>query len=279
MSQQVERSCHPSPGIRLAYVVADRAGSLHTGPYPNNTNVRQDSDVDVVVELQECQYYDYLPGVVQANHPGSPYKGGWTPAKWRDEVLKAMVACFGASQVDATGKIAINIKAVAGSRPSADVVPSFDYVRYDDMYGICKHSGSCVFPADGGLKVVNYPQQQLDNGRAKNNRTGGRYKFFVRALKNAENLLCTNGTITDLPSYFMECLIYNVSDATLQTGNLEQGFRATLYELWTLLDATPTDTMQEPNELKWLFKGHSKWSVADAKSFVLHTSSYLGYGD
>ncbi|MDT9664903.1 hypothetical protein RTZ71_29745 [Rhodococcus qingshengii] len=27
------------------------------GSYPNNTNVRRDSDVDVTVELQDCFYY------------------------------------------------------------------------------------------------------------------------------------------------------------------------------------------------------------------------------
>lgn len=29
------------------------------GSYPNNTNVARDSDVDIVVELHECNYDDY----------------------------------------------------------------------------------------------------------------------------------------------------------------------------------------------------------------------------
>jgi hypothetical protein len=37
--------------------------------------------------------------------------------------------------------------------------------------------------------------------------------------------------------------------------------------------------MEEPNGLKWLFKGDQKWTQDDAKSLVLATWNYLGYGD
>lgn len=39
------------------------------GSYPNNTNVRRDSDVDVVVELHDCFYSAPKSGVTLAN-PG-----------------------------------------------------------------------------------------------------------------------------------------------------------------------------------------------------------------
>jgi hypothetical protein len=250
------------------------------GSYPNNTNVRRDSDVDVAVELQDCFYYDYIPSVT---HPPSsktdPYTGSWTPAKWRAEVLAALVKQFGSDGVTG-GKIAINIKAVPGSRPSADVVPSFKYRRYDDSAKRTVHVGSCVFPSVGGDKIVNWPQQQLDNGCAKNKKTGGRYKDYVRALKNAENTLAAKGKINDLPSYFMECLGYNVPNNVLQRGNLDDGFRFALVNLWERLeDGSAAEEMVEPNELKWLFKGTSKWDTDDAKSLVLATWNYLGYGD
>lgn len=256
--------------------------SIYTkGSYPNNTNVRRDSDVDVVVELQDCMYYDYLGGVSAPTlAKPTPYSGSWTPAKWRAEVRAALVNQFGSDGVDASGKIAINIGAVAGSRPSADVVPSFAYRRYDDSDRTVVNVGSCVFPSDGGTKIVNWPQQQLENGRAKNKATGGRYKDYVRTLKNAENTLAANGKIKDLPSYFMECLGYNVPNNVLQDGDLEAGSRATLVNLWARLkDSSAAEKMVEPNNLKWLFKGQKKWSTDDAKSLVLATWNYLGYGD
>jgi hypothetical protein len=255
--------------------------SIHTkGSYPNNTNVRRDSDVDVAVELQDCVYFDYLGGVAPSSSSKSNlYTGSWTPTKWRAEVRAALVAKFGSTAVDA-GKIAINICAVGGSRPSADIVPSFAYRRYDDSAKRTAHVGSCVFPSSGGDKVINWPKQQLDNGRAKNKTSGGRYKDYVRALKNAENTLAANGTIKDLPSYFMECLGWNVPNNVLKRGNLDDGFRATLVNLWErLTDGSAAEEMEEPNGLKWLFKGTQKWSTDDAKSLMLKTWNYLGYGD
>lgn len=248
------------------------------GSYPNNTNIRRDSDVDVVVEMHECQYFDFKAGLGAPPPRTTPsYSGIWTPQHWRKTVRSALIDCFGASQIDTSGKIAINIAAVPGSRPSADVVPSFDYVRYNDLNRQTSDSGSCVFPSDGAAKVVNWPDQQLSNGRKKNTNSGGRYKSYVRALKNAENVLAAAGTIKDLPSYLMECLVFNIDNATLQTGGLDDGFRATLVSLWKQLDGDGRNSMVEPNWMKWLFKGHQKWTVADAKSLVLATWQHLDY--
>lgn len=250
------------------------------GSYPNETNVRRDSDVDVVVELTECFYYDYFPSSI-APEPRTiaPYNGTWTPRSWRSEVTKALYSHFGLADVDATGKIAIQVAAVPGSRPSIDVVPSFEYHRYEDAAGRIDQQGSCVF--DTNLtKIVNWPEQQLQNGRRKNVRTGYRYKNYVRALKNAENVLAANGAIKDLPSYFMECLVFNVADSTLKSGDLTAGFSATLYELWTgLNDESIYREWAEPNYLKYLLRGGAKWTVDDGKALVLGTWDYLGFGE
>lgn len=245
------------------------------GSYPNNTNVRRDSDVDIVVECHACQYYDYMPGQAPTAH-GTPYTGEWTPAKLRTEVAAALTKAFGAAGVDTTGKIALLVAAVAGSRPSIDVVPSFDYLLYNDPQRASSRRGSCVWTTVG-TKIVNWPDQQLINGRAKNQRTGIRYKYFVRALKNVENVLVKAGTIKPKPSYLMECLVWNVADVTLKTGNLSQGFRATLVELWQGLDKDGFDQWTEPNNVKYLFRSDQKWSVEDAKDVVLGTWRYLGY--
>lgn len=249
------------------------------GSYPNNTNVRRDSDVDVVVEFHGCLYYDYKAGVVGAEPPLTPYQGPWTPQKWRQAVVDAIIAAFGADSVDTSGRVAINISAVEGSRPSADVVPSFLYRRYDNPDRTIAPEGSCVFPTDSGNKIVNWPQQQLDNGRNLNTQTNHRYKNYVRALKNAENYLATAGTIDELPSYFMECLVFNAPASTLTTGDLDDGFRATLSSLWGLLESEDSKrAMVEPNWMKWLFTEDKKWSIQDGKDLVLATWNHLGYG-
>ena len=255
--------------------------SIYTkGSYPNNTNVRQDSDVDVVVELRECFYWDYGSGVTPAvPKVVTPYAGSWTPATWRKAVKSALVEHFGASGVDSSGEVAINISAVAGSRPSADVVPSFLYYRYENTECTQSEQGSCVFPRSGGAKIVNWPHHQLDKGRGKNNATGGRYKDYVRALKNVENVLADDGVIDDLPSYFMECLVFNVPNPILKSGgSLDDDFRATLVELWRQLGDEDTETaMVEPNYMKWLFQGDKKWTLQDGKDLIQASWTYLDY--
>jgi hypothetical protein len=251
------------------------------GSYPNNTNVRRDSDVDVVVEARDVSYSDSNSKVADRSAKGVPYQGPWTPNAWRREVLRAMVNAFGTPGVDSSGKIAINIKAVPGSRPSADVVPSFLYYRYADASRSQAKAaqGSCVFPKGSSVKIVNWPQQQLDNGRAKNSSTGGRYKAYVRALKNAENTLGSAGLLNELPSYFMECLAFNVPNMVLTESSLDAGFRATLIHMWArLTDGTAGQDWVEPNWQKYLFRRtKQKWTVGDGKELVTATWNYLGY--
>jgi hypothetical protein len=251
------------------------------GSYANKTNVRADSDVDVVVENQHVIYYDYFPAssAPSPDPNARPYTGRWDdPDEWREQVRLAMVNKFGISDVDSSGEVAITISEVVGSRPSADVVPSFDYVRYDSPDRGIAHGGSRVFKRTGGY-VDNFPDQQKANGIAKDRNTGGRYKKYVRALKNAENLLSDQGVIDELPSYFMECLVWNVPDSHINAGNtLDQGFQSTLaYVFNNLLPAAfDYDEWAEPNDLKYLFCG-DKWSREDGFKLVDATWDLLGY--
>lgn len=249
------------------------------GSYANNTNVRMDSDVDIVVECHKLFYWDYASYVTPPN-PAlaySPYKGKWTPSVWRKAVVDALVAKFGAADVDATGNVAITVKEKPGSRPSIDVVPSFHYRMYTKPDKLAYHDGSCVFPREG-KKIVNWPDQQLRNGRAKNDRTGKRYKDFVRVLKNAENQLVIDGAIDELASYLMECLVWNVDDTTLKMGSRDEAFRATLVELWQgLKDEKIYKEWEEPNRLKYMFRGKKKWTDEEARQLVLETWKMLGY--
>jgi len=247
------------------------------GSYANNTNVRRDSDVDIVVENHDCFYYEF--NGCDAPPPGTipPYTGKWTPELWRREVTNAVVNCFGSSDVDTSGEVALVVSTKPGSRPSADVVPSFAFERYDSTYQSAAHDGSRVFKRTGGT-IDNFPRQQLDNGRRKNIDTGQRYKNYVRALKNAENHLVKAGDMEAKPSYLMECLVWNVPDATLRTGDLDAGFRATLVWLWEhLTDKYVYEDWEEPNGLKYLFWHGRKWTHADAKEIVLKTWQMLGY--
>ncbi|OBH30756.1 hypothetical protein A5692_18770 [Mycobacterium sp. E342] len=252
------------------------------GSYANLTNVRADSDVDVVVENRDLYYFCYVPAdIAPSPDPRrAPYQGRWNSEdEWRAEVTAALVNKFGATDVDTSGEVAIAVTEVPGSRPSADVVPSFEFRRFDTPDRRIVHVGSRVFKKTNG-HIDNYPAQQLANGRAKDAATGGRYKKYVRALKNAENHLAAAGVIDDLPSYFMECLVFNVPDVVMTTGySLDEGFRATLRYLIVGLygKSYREGDWVEPNRLKYLFRGNDKWSPEDGMFLAYRAWEYLGY--
>lgn len=252
------------------------------GSYANRTNVRADSDVDIVVENRDLYYYEYLPrsAAPSPDPNASPYRGRWDDKdEWRSEVLAALRNAYGPAHVDTGGTVAITIDEVPGSRPSTDVVPSFEFRRFDSPDRRAIHIGSRVFSTDGEA-INNFPEQQRANGIAKDGRTSGRYKKYVRALKNAENFLADDGQIEGLPSYFMECLVWNVPDSIISHGlELADGFRAALQYLLVNLheDDFDSEKWKEPNELKWLFRGAKKWTSEDGCFLAFRTLKHLGY--
>src|SRR5687768_17924908 len=165
------------------------------GSYANNTNVKADSDVDIVVQCNDVTYWEEAsPGA----HPATstPYNGIWTPSKLRAELVAALRAKF-PDHVDTSGSTAIRIDSNT-ARVEADVVPAFNYKYY---FASGSHrTGSRVYKKDGSF-LTNYPEQQLANGRAKNNATGARYKKAVRIMKRAENAMVESNYHREVPSF------------------------------------------------------------------------------
>lgn len=241
------------------------------GSYANNTNVRSDSDVDIAVECTEVQYWDESEKGVRT--PGKKYEGIWTPAKLRTELIAAMNAKF-PNQVDTTGATAIQINS-SSARVDADVVPCFSY-KYYMKSGT--RTGTKIFKNTGN-SVVNYPAQQLENGKAKNNRTGYVYKKGARLLKRIENEMAADGTFRELPSYFMECLAYNCPDSVFAHSTWEERLRGMLYHIWDQLQGDEPDTGRwvEVNEYFFLFHSNQKWTREDGREFAKAAWNYFGF--
>lgn len=246
------------------------------GSYANNTNVKLDSDVDIVMECQDLFYYKYVDPQPNPPPASNSYSGIWTPLHFRQELKKALVNHFGSDAV-VEGSVAFTIKELRGSRPSADVVPAFQYKYYLTSDKRNFHLGNKIFNSTG-TSIVNWPEQQLTNGTKKNISSGYRYKDFVRVLKNSENYLVENGTMPALPSYFMECLIWNVPDDVLHNKSLELDFGSSLSWLWSkLANESDFKYWTEPNNLKYLFNSSQKWTLSDAKSLISNTWLLMGY--
>ena len=241
------------------------------GSYANNTNVRSDSDVDIAVECTDVQYWEESE---KGNHTsGKPYEGIWTPAKLRAELLSAMNAKF-PGQVDASGSTAIQINSNS-ARVDADVVPCFSY-RYYMKDGT--RDGTKIFKTDGS-SIVNYPVQQLENGIAKNKRTGYAYKKGARLLKRIENVMVEDGAFRELPSFFMECLAYNCPDSTIAHPTWTECLRAMLFHIWDNLqgDEPTSGRWREVNECFFLFHSNQKWTRDDGREFAKAAWNYFGF--
>ena len=242
------------------------------GSYANNTNVRSDSDVDIAVECTKVLYWEESE---KGNHtPGKPYEGIWTPEKLRAELHSAMSAKF-PGRVDSSGSTAIQVNC-SSSRVDADVVPCFSYRYY------MKHEsmdGTKIFKKDR-TSIVNHPAQQLDNGVAKNKRTGYSYKRRARLLKRIENAMAQDKTFRELPSFFMECLAYNCPDIAFSYPTWTERLQAMLVHIWDDLqgDAEPTaDRWVEVNECFFLFHKNQKWTRKDGREFAAAAWNYFGF--
>jgi hypothetical protein len=246
------------------------------GSYANNTNVRSDSDVDIAVECGNVIHFDpHEPGVAP---PSTSYTGEWTPSKLRSELVTALRAKFGAA-VDASGSTAIQVHS-STARVEADVVPCFEYHYYFSPTSF--REGAKVFKTDG-TSVVNYSALQLTNGRAKNTRTNQAFKKTVRILKRLENVMVDNGYHREVPSFFVECLVYNCSDQILTRSSWTAVVQGVLSHVYNAMEgAEPSDAngrWVEVNEAKYLFSGAQKWTRKDARDFAYAGWNYLGLGD
>jgi len=185
------------------------------GSYGNDTNVYAESDVDVVIRLDDLYYYD--TSGLNSEHAAAFARGfvpaTYTYADFKAHVMTALRASFGNAVTD--GNKAIKI-APANNRRSADVVVAAEFQRHYSgtlLPGHYIERGICFFTANGD-RIVNYPKQHSANCTSKHQATNEWFKPTVRIYKNMRNRLVGANVITRglAPSYFIEGLLYNVSN-------------------------------------------------------------------
>lgn len=182
------------------------------GSYANYTIVRASSDVDIVVQLTNMLYAD-LSGLSPSERDQWRRNSGDPDYSWhefRSGVVDVLESSFDSSAVEPVGKA---IEVETSKLPlNADVLVCADhrdYYHYPNGY----HSGIAFFDLSN-TKIVNYPKQHISNGSTKQSNTSNRFKETVRIFKRARNYLIDNNALTkeNVPSYFIENLLYNVPD-------------------------------------------------------------------
>lgn len=250
------------------------------GSYRNNTNVREDSDVDICVRCIDTFFYDFsLADGFGRGDVGFP-DGTYPYSQFKSEVEEALVSKFGRRAV-VRGNKAFDVHANT-YRVDADVVACFEHRRYTrrTYNGTFLYLSGTEFRPDSGGRVINWPHQHYESGVAKNKATGARFKYITRVIKRLRNEMAENGIAATkpIPSYLIECLVWNVSN---EGFDHEQYTADVRYVIAYTFNETVTDEKcgewGEVNELKYLFRGGQPWTRQQANVFLDTAWNYTGF--
>ncbi len=269
--------------IRAAIKASPALGSMDIavfaqGSYKSNTNVKQESDVDICVCLNSTFFYHLPP-----NDP-DPVSYGIFPSsvdykEFKGWVESALVDKFGRQGVS-RGSKAFDVHANS-YRVDADVVAAFRHHRYTGKTdGYPNYLEGIEFQTDSGAQIVNWPSQTYENGVVKNAATSTRYKAVVRVLKRLKYAMEEDNipATKNIGSFLIACLVWNVPDNYFGHSTLEEDVRQVLIFAF---NATLTDVdcanWVEVNELKYLFDPWQAWTRQQAHDFISAAWLYLGF--
>lgn len=182
------------------------------GSYANNTNVRTQSDVDIAIVQEDVFDYQLRPDVTKSRY--NIIDPLVSAISFKDEVQSYLVATFKSDVVRKNKSIKINGNTY---RKDTDTVPCRRYRDYrkDYTYNINSFIGGIKIFADDGTIIINYPEQHISNGRAKNVSTNSYYKKMVRIAKVIRNQMIDSriSSASSVSSFGIESLLWNIPDA------------------------------------------------------------------
>lgn len=229
------------------------------GSYCNDTNIYAESDVDVVIALDDLALYDTtrLDGDQAATIQAQLRPATYDHTRFKADVLAALRSSFG--NAIHPGSKAIPVSAGAGRR-DADVIVAVQQRRYFPTPGLIPgstHIDGIAFQKSSGGWVENFPRQHSENMTTKHQVTASRLKPLVRIYKNMRNRLYGRELLPAgyAPSYFIEGMLYNVP-TQLFTGTLQQQFTAA-YDWLVGLGKAERDSLVCANGQYYLLRDNS----------------------
>jgi len=239
------------------------------GSYGNDTNIYAESDVDIVIRLDDCFQSDLtrLTDEEKAAYKSAFSDATYTHVDFKQDVLSTLTKQYGSAVTAGDKAIAIDAN---GSRRKADVIVAIQFRRYfkfrsssnsEYVEGICFWNGK-------GERIANYPQQHSANLTSKHQASSKWMKPMVRVLKNMRSRMVDDGLIKAgvAPSYFIEGLLYNVPNNKL-TSSYGDCVVNTLN--WYRQDAKKVDLVCANEQYYLLRDGlHTCWPQADCDAFV-----------
>lgn len=248
------------------------------GSYRNNTNVRLDSDVDICVRLMDVFFSDFSSAVGFTKVDTGIVDSTYSYNQFKNDVETALIAKFGRSSVK-RGNKAFDVHENT-YRVDADVVACLEHRRYTrrTTSGEYQYLSGAELRTDDGNRIVNWPNQNYENGVTKNNATGNRFKFVVRILKRLRNEMADKGieSAKPIPSYLIECLVWNAPNKFFGHAAYVDDISEVINYL---IDSTTTEAgcteWEEINELKYLFRERQPWTLQQAHDFLGAAWKYI----
>jgi hypothetical protein len=238
------------------------------GSYGNHTNVLRDSDVDIIIRLDDVFDYD-ISSLVEPQKEA--FKQAYSSASYtfdqfKAEVLASLATKYGSAVIN--GSKAITIRG-NGTRRDADVLVCLTHRRYSTFISTNEanfHDGICFHRADG-TKIINFPKQHSANCTTKHQMCQTRFKPMVRVIKNIRNRMVDAGVLQEgvAPSYFLEGLLWNMPN-----NKFEPTYTATFINCMDWAASANVQQLTCANNLHWLVRDGSAvcWNRRDYDIFL-----------
>lgn len=244
------------------------------GSYGNDTNVYRDSDVDVVIRLNQRYYADTnsLATDAKTNYEIAFSQATYSYIDFKADVFAWLQKKFGAD-VKPRRK-AIFIKG-SGNRRDADVLVCAQHRRYRAAStGVdTQYDEGIIFWTSDGTEIVNFPKQHSENCTTKHQNTNQRFKRMVRVYKNMRNRMLDDKYISSgvAPSYFLEGMLWNVPP-----GKFVQSYEDSFVNTFNWLQETDKTKLTCANSLYFLVRDNSDvcWSTADFAAYLATAKMY-----
>lgn len=239
------------------------------GSYGNDTNIYAESDVDLVIRLDDCFFSDIneLSEGEKAAHTNAFVDATYTRFDFKRDVLSVLSTQYGSAVTEGEKAIAID---ASGSRRKADVIVATQFRRYYKFQSASDSEyveGICFFNS-AGERIANYPKQHSANLTTKHQDTSRWLKPMARVFKNIRSRMVEDGLIESgiAPSYYIEGLLYNVPNAKL-TSSHEDCVVNILN--WYRQEASKGDLLCANEQYYLLRDGvHTCWPQANCDAFI-----------
>lgn len=239
------------------------------GSYGNDTNIYAESDVDVVIQLDDCFHSDLksLSEEEQSAYKQAFSDATYTHTDFKRDVLSVLKEQYGSAVKEGDKAIAID---PSGSRRKSDVIVATQFRRYSKFRSASDpeyFEGICFFNA-AGERIANYPKQHSLNLTTKHQASSKWLKPMARVFKNMRSRMVDDGLIMAgvAPSYYIEGLLYNVPTEKL-TSSYQECVVNTLN--WYRKEVSKVDLLCANEQYYLLGDGyHTCWTQANCDAFI-----------